>query len=166
MKTLFTFKKKNSWPQLCWNIKVLHGQGSELLSQLLHGNYRNWIMKHPGKSRVPKKPVIHSTASCYFRGVSTITSTHDSEQAWLVNPIFSNSELRNLQEILLTVAMFMGLEIGRTNTETVGVLKQWSPELRHALHLLFNRFSCSLISLGQTSQEPEGPSASTWRSLI
>lgn len=33
--------------------------------------------------------------------MSTIAGTHDSEQAWLVNPIISNSELRNPQEVLL-----------------------------------------------------------------
>lgn len=35
--------------------------------------------------------------------MSTIAGTHDSEQAWLVNLIISNSELGNLQEVLLTL---------------------------------------------------------------
>ena len=53
-----------------------------------------------------------------LQGLSTIPSTHDSEQPWLVHLIFSNTELINLQEILL---MTVGLGIGRTDTETVEV---------------------------------------------
>lgn len=137
-----TFKIR-SRPQLHCNIKVL-GHQSEFLSQLLHGKYRNWIMKHPGESRVPKKPVIHSVF-CYFRGVNTITSTHDSEQAWLVNPIFSNAELRSLQEILFMVAMLTGLETGRGNTDTVWVLQLQSPQLSKA-YIIFIVFWIFMFS--------------------
>lgn len=66
----------------------------------------------------PKKAGESSYCVPLVQGVSAIPSTHDSEQAWLVHLIISNTELRNLQEVLL---MTVGLEIGRTDTETGGV---------------------------------------------
>lgn len=60
-----------------------------------------------------------------------MTVSKPDSSAWF----FSNSELRNLQEILLTVAMLMGLETARTNTETVGVLQQWSSELSEVCNI-------------------------------
>lgn len=132
MKTFFTILKKIHGLSYVGILKFSMAKGLSFCHSYFMATTGTESWSIQGKADSQKKPVIHSTASCYFRGVSTITSTHDSEQAWLVNPIFSNSELRNLQEILLTVVMLVGLEIGRTNTETVGVLKQWSPELSEA----------------------------------
>lgn len=69
-------------------------------------------------SKNPKKANESSYCVPLLHGVSTIPSTHDREQAWLVHLIISNNGLGNLQEILL---MTVGLEIGRTDIETGGV---------------------------------------------
>lgn len=70
------------------------------------------------ESKKKKKASESSHSVLLLQGVSTIPSTHDNEQAWLVHLTFSKTEFGNLQKILL---MAMGLGIGRTDTETVGV---------------------------------------------
>lgn len=53
--------------------------------------------------------------------------------------------------------MLMGLETSETNTGTVGVLQQWSPELSEGYIVFIVSFLCLRVSLGHCPEETVGP---------